>query len=78
MDQDRYLQPQQARQRQATTFEDLLGDAIERGFAAGNHTLPELVAHLNREGLPAGNGQPWTEDSFGALMARLGREGDAA
>jgi len=75
---DRYLQPQQARQRPPTVFEDLLGDAIERGFAAGHHTLPELVAHLNREGLPAGNGQPWTEESFSALMARLGREGEAA
>jgi hypothetical protein len=78
MENDRYLQPHQACMRQPTPFEDLLGDAIERGFAAGHHTLPELVAHLNREGLPAANGQAWTEDSFQALMARLANEGEAA
>lgn len=78
METDRYLQPHQARKRPSTSFEDLLGDAIERGFAAGNHTLPELVAHLNREGLSNADGQPWTDASFEALMARLGREGDQA
>ncbi|WP_367618161.1 recombinase-like helix-turn-helix domain-containing protein, partial [Variovorax sp. CAN15] len=31
--QDRYLQPHQARRRPATTYEDLLGDVIERAFA---------------------------------------------
>ena len=29
---DRYLEPHQARQRPATLFEDLLGDAIERAI----------------------------------------------
>ena len=78
MENGRYLQAHQARMRPPTSFEDLLGDAIERGFAAGHHTLPELVAHLNRESLPAADGQAWTEDSFQALMARLAHEGDAA
>ena len=41
---DRYLEPHQARQRPATLFEDLLGDAIERAFGEGVQTLPELVA----------------------------------
>ncbi len=76
MDSDRYLEPHQARRRAPTSFEDLLGDSIERGFAAGNHTLPELLVHLNREGPSADNGQPWTEENFQALMSRLGREGD--
>jgi hypothetical protein len=78
METDRYLQPHQARRRAPTTFEDLLGDAIERAFAEGAHTLPQLVAALNRFGPSAMGGQEWTEDNFSALMARLGNEGDAA
>lgn len=69
---DRYLEPHQARQRPATVFEDLLGDAIERAFADDVQTLPELVAHINRSGPAGENGEAWTEQSFGALIARLG------
>ena len=69
---DRYLDPHQARTRPSTPFEDLLGDSIERGFAAGISELPDMVAHLNASGPSAENGQPWTEASYRALMARLG------
>lgn len=72
MSNDRYLEPHQARQRPATPFEDLLGDAIERAYAAGIHDLAGLVNYLNETGPSAGNGQPWTESSYCALMARLG------
>ena len=72
MDDDRYLVPHQARQRPPTSFEDLLGDAIERAYAAGINELPALVESLNRTGPSAEHGQPWTEASFTALMARLG------
>jgi hypothetical protein len=72
MQADRYLQPHQARHREGTTFEDLLGDAIERAFADGAHTLPELVAYLNRTGPLSENSAQWTEQSFQALMAQLG------
>ena len=72
MSPDRYLQPHQARQRPPTNFEDLLGDAIERAFAQGIHDLPGLVSYLNQTGPAAENGQPWTESSYCALMARLG------
>jgi hypothetical protein len=78
MDTDRTLQPHQARRRPPTVFEDLLGDAIERAYAEGAWTLPELVASLNRGGPGASNGEQWTEESFRALVARLGNEGDAA
>jgi hypothetical protein len=78
MDTDRYLQPHQARRRPPTTFEDLLGDAIERAFGEGAETLPDVVACLNRFGPSAPNGGDWNEDNFRALMARLGTEGDAA
>ena len=67
---DRYLEPHQARERAPTLMEDLLGDSIERAFGEGVQTLPELVAYLNRSG-PSGE-NAWTEDSFQALMARLG------
>ncbi len=68
----RSLEPNQARLRPPTLFEDLLGDAIERAFAAGAYTLPELVAHLNESGSSSANGEAWTEHNFQALMARLG------
>ena len=68
----RSLEPHQARQRPPTLFEDLLGDAIERAFAAGAHTLPELVAQLNDGGSSSANGEAWTEHNFQALMSRLG------
>ncbi|MDR3453278.1 MAG: hypothetical protein P4L96_10815 [Rhodoferax sp.] len=72
MDTERYLEPHQARQRPPTTFEDLLGDAIERAFAEGIHELPNLVKYLNESGLSGAGGEPWTEQNFSALMARLG------
>nr|WP_315207937.1 recombinase-like helix-turn-helix domain-containing protein [uncultured Albidiferax sp.] len=71
MQTDRYLEPHQARRRQPTTFEDLLGDAIERAFGAGAQTLSEVVASLNRTGPSNENGEAWTEQNFQALMARL-------
>ena len=73
MSSDRYLEPNQARSRPPTPYEDLLGDAIERAFGAGAHELPELVARLNQTGPAGENGEPWTEASFKAVMARLGR-----
>jgi hypothetical protein len=69
---DRYLDPHQARTRPPTAYEDLLGDSIERAFAAGVSELPAMVAHLNGTGPSCENGQPWTEQSFAELMARLG------
>ena len=72
MQTDRYLEPHQARRRLPTMFEDLLGDAVERAFGEGAHTLPELVACLNRTGPSSENGETWTEASFQALMTRLG------
>lgn len=47
---DRYLDPHQARRHVPTQYESLLGDAIERAYAAGTHDLAGLVAYLNRTG----------------------------
>jgi hypothetical protein len=68
----RYLEPNQARARAQTPYEDLLGDAIERAFGAGVDTLAALVDKLNETGPAADNGQPWTEASLEQTMARLG------
>ncbi|MDB5726876.1 MAG: hypothetical protein JWQ00_81 [Noviherbaspirillum sp.] len=69
--QDRYLNPHQARTRQPTPFEDMLGDSIERAFAAGIHELPGLIAHLNRTGPNCPTGHLWTEDSYKTVVAHL-------
>jgi hypothetical protein len=67
-----YLEPHQARARKSTGYEDLLGDTIERGFAAGLHELDALVAYLNTAGPPGPDGQAWTPASFEVELARLG------
>ena len=49
-----------------------LGDALEDLFARGVRDLAEIAAGLNALGVPAPDGRPWTEASFGAEMRRLG------
>jgi hypothetical protein len=70
---ERYFSPHQARQRPATAYEDQLGDALERAFAAGHWELDALVAQLNRTGPLASNSAPWTAESFQAEMAQRGQ-----
>lgn len=69
-----YLEPHQARTREPSRFEDLLGDSIERCYSAKIHDLPAIVAYLNEQGPPSpfGDGE-WTEENFRELMADLGR-----
>ncbi|SKA35049.1 hypothetical protein SAMN02745126_05613 [Enhydrobacter aerosaccus] len=67
-----YLNPHQARDREPDDYQNLLGDAIERAFAAGIHDLPGLVASLVEANVPAPNGQTWNEDLFRKEMKRLG------
>jgi hypothetical protein len=68
----RYLEPKQAQQRAPTTFEDLLGDAIEQAFGAGHWELDALVAQLNKSGPLGPNSELWTTDSFQAVIKTLG------
>jgi hypothetical protein len=70
---DLYLHATQARQRAPTHYEDLLGDAIERSYAAGIHDLAGLVQQLNAGGPPCPAGT-WTELSFQAEIARLAND----
>jgi hypothetical protein len=70
---ERYLNPHQARQRPPSAYEDQLGDALERAFAAGHWELDALLVQLNQSGLPTPHGQPWSADNFQAEMATLGQ-----
>jgi hypothetical protein len=72
MDKPRYLDPHQARDREPDNYQNLLGDAIERAFAAGVHDLPGLVACLNDARVPSPNGQAWSPELFRKEMKRLG------
>ncbi len=71
---DRYLQPRQAQRRNATLYEDLLGDAIERAFGAGIHELPALVANLNDQNIAAPDGGTWTEANYPVFIAELSEQ----
>jgi hypothetical protein len=67
-----YLNPLQARDREPDDYQNLLGDAIERAYAAGIDDVAGLVASLNEVAVPAPNGQPWTTELFQREMKRLG------
>jgi hypothetical protein len=67
-----YVEPNQARTRRPTPFENALGDALEAAFAHGVHDLAGIVAALNRTGPRPPTGGEWTDDSFQREIARLG------
>jgi hypothetical protein len=66
-----YNETHQSRTKVPTSYESLLGDSIERAFAAGIVDLPDLVDHLNKTGPSGPNGQPWTSETYQQEMARL-------
>ena len=66
-----YNEIHQSRSAPPTSYESLLGDSIERAFAAGLHELPDLVRYLNTAGPSGPNGQAWTPESYQQEMARL-------
>jgi hypothetical protein len=72
MDRACYLNPHQARDREPDAYQNLLGDAIERAYAAGIHDLGGLVERLNEARIPTPGGQPWTAELFTKEMKRLG------
>lgn len=55
-----------------TSYENDLADALIACFETGIEDLPALVAALNDRGVLAPDGTPWTEESFGREIARLG------
>ncbi len=66
-----YNETHQARTAAPTSYESLLGDSIERAFAAGIHDLAGLIQYLNTAGPSGPNGQPWTPETYQQEMARL-------
>lgn len=62
----------QHRDAAPTSYESLLGDAIERAFGMGIHDLEGLVNYLNSSGPAGPNGQAWTPQTYQEEMARLG------
>jgi hypothetical protein len=67
-----YCNPDQARRRAPTDYENRLGDALEAALADGVHDLAALVARLNAQGVAAPDGAPWTEARFEHAMKELG------
>jgi hypothetical protein len=67
-----YLNPHQARDREPDAYQNLLGDAIERCYAAGVHDLAGLVERLNEAKVPTPGGKPWTAELLKQEMKRLG------
>ncbi len=61
----------QTRASEPTPLENALGDALERVFASGAETLPEVIQGLNDLGSRSPDGKPWTEASFQSAMQRL-------
>jgi len=70
--QGQYLNPHQSRDREPTDYENLLGDGIEKAYAAGVHDLPGICERLNADCVPAPDGKTWTPDLFEREMKRLG------
>lgn len=69
---DQYLNPHQTRDHEPTDYENLLGDGIEKAYAAGIHDLPGICKSLNEDCVPSPNGTPWTPELFQQEMKRLG------
>jgi hypothetical protein len=67
-----FLSPHQSRGRGPTSYEDLLGDSIERAFAAGVTELDALVEALNKTGPLGPNGQVWTAALYQQEIAQMG------
>jgi hypothetical protein len=53
-------------------YENLLADSLISCFEEGIEELEPLVARLNEKGVRAPDGSPWTVESFGQEMKRLG------
>ena len=66
-----YLNAHQARDREPTDYENLLGDALEKAFAAGIHDLDGVCARLVEDCVPSPAGKPWTPALLESELKRL-------
>jgi hypothetical protein len=66
-----YNEIHQSRSEAPTSYENLLGDSIERAFGSGIQDLEGLVQYLNTSGPSGPNGEKWTAESYKQEIARL-------
>ncbi len=62
----------QTRPAPPSDYENALGDALVACFEEGIDDLAPLVKRLNELAVTTPDGQAWTEQSFQAVLARLG------
>jgi hypothetical protein len=55
------------------TYEDRLGDALEKLLGDGANDLDALCLGLNTLGIVSPAGKPWNTDSLAAEFRRLGK-----
>lgn len=67
-----YLTVHQTRDGEPSEYEGLLGDALERAFAAGITEIEGVVSELVNYGIPAPDGKSWNEALLRAELSRLG------
>jgi hypothetical protein len=66
-----YLSAHQTRDREPTDYENLLGDALEKAFAAGVHELDGVCAQLIADCVPSPGGRTWAPDLLASELKRL-------
>lgn len=66
-----YLSAHQTCDREPTDYENLLGDALEKAFAAGVHELDGVCAQLISDCVPSPGGRLWTPDLLASELKRL-------
>jgi hypothetical protein len=59
----------QTRTAEPSEYENRLGDALERVFAAGAEDLAAVIRGLNDLHCLAPDGRPWSEEAFKAWMS---------
>lgn len=69
-----YLEPHQARSQEPTPYENLLGDSIERAFAADVTGIEDLATFLNEQGPQPQSAASWTTESLAAEIKRLAND----
>jgi hypothetical protein len=67
-----YLEVHQTRAGEPTEYESLLGDALERAFAAGVTDIEGVVRGLIDYGVPAPDGKSWTVELLQSELKNLG------
>ncbi len=67
-----YLEVHQTRVIEPSEYESLLGDALERAFAAGVTEIEGIVQELINYGVPAPDGKSWDIALLRAELSRLG------